>query len=69
MKNETPAERKLGFQIHALTYVIGLAAMIVINLLTGRPYWVLWVIPGWTVGLLMHGWFGVWALARADPGR
>ncbi len=59
MKNATPAERKLGFQIHALVFVLTLAVLVVVNLLTGPPYWVLWVVLGWGVGLLMHGWFGL----------
>lgn len=58
MKNASPAQRKLGFQIHALVFVLTLAALVVVNLWTGPPYWVLWVVLGWGVGLLMHGWFG-----------
>ncbi|SCM75310.1 conserved hypothetical protein [uncultured Pleomorphomonas sp.] len=59
MKHASLAERKLGFQIHAVVFVLTLAVLVVVNLLTGRPYWVLWVAPSWGVGLLMHGWFGL----------
>ena len=38
MKDATSAQRKLGFQIHALVFVLGLAVLIAVNLLTGPPY-------------------------------
>lgn len=34
-----------------------MALLFVINLSTGSPYWVLWVLLGWGVGLLAHWWF------------
>ena len=68
MKNATPAQKKLGFQIHALAFVLGLVVLIVINLMTGPPYWVLWVVLGWGVGLLMHGLFGLKAPAGKSGG-
>ncbi len=68
MKNATPAQRKLGFQIHAVVFVLGLAVLIAVNLLTGPLYWVLWVILGWGVGLLMHGLFGLKTPAGGSGG-
>ena len=58
MKYATPSERKLGFRIHALVFVPSMALLLVINLLSGSPYWVLWVLLGWGIGLLSH-WFFV----------
>ena len=69
MKNATAAERKLGFQIHALAFVVTLALLVVVNLWTGPPYWVLWVVLAWSVGLLMHGLFGVKPLGRGGAGN
>ncbi len=54
----TPAEGKLGFRIHAITFVPTIVLLLIINLWTGAPYWVLWVLLGWGVGLFCH-WFFV----------
>ena len=58
MKQGTPAEKKLGFRIHAITFVPTIALLLIINLWTGSPYWVLWVLLAWGIGLLSH-WFFV----------
>ena len=58
MKQGTPAEKKLGFRIHAITFVPTIALLLVINLLIGSPYWVQWVVLGWGIGLFCH-WFFV----------
>jgi hypothetical protein len=58
MRQGTPAERKLGFRIHAITFVPTIALLLIINLWTGSPYWVLWVLLAWGIGLLSH-WFFV----------
>ena len=44
--------------------------LVAINLLTGSPYWVLWVLLGWGTGILSH-WFEVLgvALCRRRPRR
>ena len=34
-----------------------MALLMVINLWTGAPYWILWVLLGWGIGLLAHWWF------------
>jgi hypothetical protein len=44
-----------GFYIHLAVFVLVLAGLAVINLLTGQPWWVLWVLFGWGIGLLAHG--------------
>ncbi|MBC8037988.1 MAG: 2TM domain-containing protein [Rhizobiales bacterium] len=57
MKHASLSERKFGFRIHAIVFVLVMALLVVINLLTGSPYWVLWVLLGWGIGLLAHWWF------------
>jgi hypothetical protein len=59
MKHFSEAENRLGFRIHLAAYMVTLLLLVVINVLTGPPYWVGWVIPGWTVGLLCHWYFVV----------
>jgi len=58
MKQGTLAEKRAGFRIHAFVFVPSLALLAVINLLTGPPWWFLWVVPPWAVGLFAH-WFFV----------
>jgi hypothetical protein len=58
MKTASPLQKRRGFNVHALVFVLTLALLVVINVLTGAPYWVLWVLPGWGLGLLSH-WFFV----------
>ena len=57
MKHLSLSQRKLGFNIHALAFVPTMALLLVINLWTGSPYWILWVLLGWGIGLLAHWWF------------
>ena len=59
MKDASPAERKLGFQIHAFVFVVTLVLLVALNIWTGPPYWVLWVVLGWSVGLVAHGLSGL----------
>ncbi len=59
VKNLSASEQKLGFRIHAIVFVLSLALLVAINLWIGPPYWVLWVLLGWGMGLLSHWWFGV----------
>lgn len=66
MKQGTPAEKKLGFRIHAITFVASIALLLVINLLTGSPYWVQWVVLGWGIGLFCHWFFVLGPGARKD---
>ncbi len=57
MKNMTEPQKRLGFKIHAIVLVPTMLVLAVINVATGSPYWVLWVLLGWGIGLLMHWWF------------
>jgi len=58
MKDATLAEKKLAFRIHAISFVPGIVVLLVINFLTGPPYWSLWVLLSWGIGLFSH-WFFV----------
>lgn len=58
MKTATPAQLKTGLRIHAIAFSASMALMFVINLWTGPPYWVAWVLLAWGVGLLSH-WLAV----------
>ncbi|MCQ1571389.1 2TM domain-containing protein [Neorhizobium galegae] len=58
MKNASQAKRQLGLRIHAIAFVPSIIVLVVINLFTGAPYWVLWVLLGWGIGLLAH-WLSV----------
>lgn len=48
---------KLGFNIHALVFVLTMVLLTAINLAKGPPYWVLWPLLGWGIGLFAHWWF------------
>lgn len=73
MKHLSPEGQALGFRIHAVAFIVIMLLLAAINFLTGSPYWVLWVLPGWSIGLLSHWWFvlgpGARRNARADTGR
>jgi hypothetical protein len=56
MKHTDPAASTLGFYIHALVFAIAMVIQIAINVWTGPPYWVQWVLPGWGLGVLIHWW-------------
>jgi hypothetical protein len=65
MKSTT--QMRTGLRIHSMTFVASMLLMLVINLLTGAPYWAAWVLLGWGVGLLSH-WLAVRGhLARNVP--
>jgi hypothetical protein len=57
MKQVSESGRKLGFNIHAIVFVLTIVLLAAINLAVGPPYWVLWVLLGWGIGLLIHWWF------------
>ncbi len=55
MKQISQSAKKLGFYIHATAFVLAMVLLFAINLWTGPPYWVLWVLLGWSIGILSHG--------------
>lgn len=44
-----------GFYIHLTVFVLVMAGLAIINFLTGQPWWMLWVLFGWGIGLVAHG--------------
>ena len=58
MKEVSATQKKLGFNIHALAVLVALPVLLVVNLWTGTPYWIVWVLLGAGIGLLSH-WFFV----------
>ena len=54
MKQLSDSEKRRGFRIHAVVFALTMLLLIVINVATGPPYWALWVLPGWSIGLLSH---------------
>jgi hypothetical protein len=44
-----------GFYLHLFIFAVVLAALTIINAAVGGPWWVLWVLLGWGIGLLAHG--------------
>jgi len=58
MKNATPDQVRIGLRIHALVFIVSVVLMVLVNVLTGPPYWVVWVLLGWGVGILSH-WLAV----------
>jgi hypothetical protein len=44
-----------GFYIHLFIFVLVLTGLTIINAAVGGPWWVLWVLLGWGIGILAHG--------------
>jgi hypothetical protein len=57
-----------GFYIHLFVFAMVLAGLAIINLASGGPWWVLWVLLGWGIGVLAHALtvFGRTSQAVAD---
>lgn len=58
MQHATAAQRRLGLRIHATVFFPVLLVLIALNLWLGPPYWCVWVVIGWSIGLLAH-WLSV----------
>ena len=43
-----------GFYIHLFVFAMVLAGLFIINLAAGGPWWVLWVLLGWGIGIIAH---------------
>ena len=57
-------EAKLGFYNHVTVYLIVMAALVAINLLTiPRVLWFVWPLVGWGVAILFH-FFGVFVFGK-----
>lgn len=49
-----------GFYIHLVVFALVLAGLLVVDMATGRDWWVHWVALGWGVGVIAHA-FAVFA--------
>ena len=58
MENATPAQKRIGLRIHGIVFASSMALMLIVNLLTGAPYWVGWILLAWGIGILSH-WLAV----------
>jgi hypothetical protein len=48
---------KRDLSTHLIVYVVVNTALVVIWAVTGGGYfWPVWVLAGWGIGLLLHGW-------------
>jgi len=49
------AQRKVGFVRHAITYLVVMVALVLVNNLTWGGYqWWLWPALGWGIGVVSH---------------
>ncbi|HEX6001260.1 MAG TPA: 2TM domain-containing protein [Hyphomicrobiaceae bacterium] len=53
------AKRRLaalkGFYTHLFIFILVMACLAIINAAVGGPWWVLWVLLGWGLGVIAHG--------------
>ena len=53
-----PAQNKSGalwgFQVHLGIFALVMALLAGINIWHGKPYWALWVLLGWGLGMGLH---------------
>jgi hypothetical protein len=54
---ETSSQR--GFRHHVIAFVLVMALLVVLNLATGGPYWVMWVAAGWGLGIALHAFLAL----------
>ncbi len=57
MMHGSQSGSRLGFQIHALVFVLTMVLLVAINLWTGKPYWVAGSCWAGCVGIIAHWWF------------
>ena len=57
MMQSSPVNQKRGFQIHAFVFVAAMIFLAALNFYLGEPYWIIWPLIGWGIGILAHWWF------------
>jgi hypothetical protein len=57
MMQSSPFNQRRGFQIHAFVFVATVILLAAINAYLGPPYWIVWTLLGWGIGILAHWWF------------
>lgn len=45
----------VGFRTHFAVFAVVLAMLGALNYVSGPPYWVLYVLAGWGIGIVAHG--------------
>jgi len=58
MRHASQAQRQLGLRIHAIVFIPTIVVLLIVNLLTGSPYWIAWVVLCWGIGLVAH-WLSI----------
>jgi len=53
---EVEVEKKHDFAVHAVFYVVVNIMLVAIWALTGGPFWPVWVIGGWGIGMAAHAY-------------
>lgn len=43
-----------GFYVHLLVFALVLTGLFAVNAVFGGPWWVLWVLFGWGIGVVAH---------------
>jgi hypothetical protein len=43
-----------GFYIHLFVFLLVNVLLVGVNVATGGPFWALWIILGWGIGVLAH---------------
>lgn len=57
MMQSSPVNQKRAFQIHAFVFVATMIFLAALNLYLGAPYWIIWPLIGWGIGIIAHWWF------------
>ena len=53
----TPSSTLMGLRIHAIVFAAVIPIEFIVNYFTGPPWWAVWVLLGWGIGLLSHWYF------------
>ena len=43
-----------GFYIHLFIFTVVILGLTLINIFSGRPWWIVWVLAGWGIGVVAH---------------
>jgi hypothetical protein len=57
MKQSSPVNQRRAFQIHAFVFVATMILLAALNVSLGEPYWIVWPLIGWGIGIIAHWWF------------
>jgi hypothetical protein len=57
MKQSSPVNQRRAFQIHAFVFVATMILLAALNVRLGEPYWIVWPLIGWGIGIIAHWWF------------